>query len=114
MRTRLGIAERGGRRVRGELDALPPWPQNCLPAEAAHRLHAHLDEVATTREADLPPPPFPEDEIAVLLDNTWTDTGKAVFNNWLGLVYRLTDMERGVPFMAGVDPDDPLGRLRTP
>ena len=43
------------------------------------------------------------------IDNTWTDTGKAVFSNWLGLVYRLTHVERGVPFMDGVDPDDPLG-----
>jgi hypothetical protein len=37
---------------------------------------------------------------------------QGVFNNWLGLVYRLTDLERGVPFMPGVDPDDPLGLPR--
>ena len=39
----------------------------------------------------------------------WADTGRTIFNNWLGLIYRLTDVQRGVPFMPNVDPDDPLG-----
>jgi homoserine O-succinyltransferase len=43
------------------------------------------------------------------LDNNWTDTGKAIFNDWLGSVYRLTDQDRKRPFMPGVDPEDPLG-----
>ena len=34
---------------------------------------------------------FPEASLLPYLDNTWTDTGKALFNNWLGLVYQLTD-----------------------
>ena len=32
-----------------------------------------------------------------------------MFANWLGLVYRHTDLVRGKPFMDGIDPDDPLG-----
>ena len=92
----------------GELDAIPPLPQHYLPADGARLLHEHLDEVLAARAAGAPLPDFPEDRLLPLLDNTWTDTGKAIFNNWLGLVYRLTDMERGVPFMEGVDPDDPL------
>lgn len=92
----------------GELDAIPPQPQHYLPAAGARRLHEHLDETLAARTAGNRPPEFPEEELAPLLDNTWSDTGKAIFNNWLGLVYRLTDMERGVPFMDGVDPDDPL------
>jgi homoserine O-succinyltransferase len=47
--------------------------------------------------------------VAPLVENTWTDTGKAMFNNWLGLVYQLTDRSRKHPFMPGVDPRDPLG-----
>jgi homoserine O-succinyltransferase/O-acetyltransferase len=43
------------------------------------------------------------------LDVTWADTGRTIFNNWLGLIYRLTDVRRGVPFMPTVDRDDPLG-----
>ena len=98
----------------GELDAIPPHPTHYLPPEGARRLHEHLDAALTARDAGDPIPDFPEDELAPLLDNTWTDTGKAMFNNWLGLVYRLTDMARGVPFMDGVDPDDPLRDLPRP
>ena len=45
------------------------------------------------------------------LDNTWGDTAKAIFNNWLGLVYQLTNMDRRQQFMPAVDPDDPLTLL---
>ena len=43
------------------------------------------------------------------LDNTWRDTAKAVFNNWLGCIYQVTDQDRRKPFMDHVDPDNPLG-----
>ncbi len=99
------------RYLAGDLDAIPPYPQNYLPSAAAHRLHDHLDEAIAARDAGTPLPDFPDAELAALLDNTWTDTARAIFNNWLGIVYRLTSMERGVPFMPGVDPDDPLGRI---
>ena len=36
------------------------------------------------------------------------DTGKAIFNNWLGLVYRLTHVDRHKAFVDGVDPRNPL------
>jgi homoserine O-succinyltransferase/O-acetyltransferase len=101
-----------GRYLAGELDAIPPHPENYLPARAAHIAHDHLDEALAAREVGSEPPPFPEAAIAGELDNTWTDTGKAIFNNWLGLVYRSTDVQRGVPFMPGIDPEDPLGLRR--
>lgn len=94
----------------GELAAIPPHPENYLSPEAARVAHDHVEAVASARERGENPPPFPEARLGARLDNTWTDTAKAVFNNWLGLVYRLTNVERGVPFMPGVDPDDPLGR----
>ena len=40
------------------------------------------------------PPEFPEDELLRHADNTWGDTGKAIVNNWLGLVYQLTNLDR--------------------
>ena len=52
--------------------------------------------------------PLPEQAIEATLDNTWGDTGKAVFNNWLGLVYRLTHVDRHKPFVDGINPDNPL------
>jgi homoserine O-succinyltransferase/O-acetyltransferase len=101
-----------GRYLAGALEAIPPHPERYLSPEAARIANDHLEEALAARSAGRPLPEFPEAAIEPLLDNTWTDTGKAIFNNWLGLVYRLTSHERGVPFMDGVDPDDPL-QLRT-
>ena len=98
-----------GRYLSGELEAIPPHPENYLSPAAARLTHRYLDEAIAARDAGRVPPPFPEAEITPLLDNTWADTAKAIFNNWLGLIYRLTNVERGVPFMPDVDPDDPLG-----
>ena len=50
-----------------------------------------------------------EAEIEALLENTCRDTAKAMFNNWLGLVYQVTNLDRTRQFMPGVDPEDPLG-----
>lgn len=97
------------RYLEGELDAAPPYPEHYFSPTAARLAGAHLEEALAARKAGRPLPPFPEEELAAMLDNTWTDTAKAIFNNWLGLVYQLTDLERGVPFMDGVDPDDPIG-----
>ncbi len=97
------------RHLHGELVALPPLPDNYLPPPAARLLHRHVDVAVAAAAAGRDPEPFPEDEIVRWLDNTWTDTGKAVFNNWLGQIYRLTSIERGRPFMTGIDPSDPLG-----
>ena len=43
--------------------------------------------------------------------NTWHDTAEGIVANWIGLVYQLTHEQRKLPFMEGVDPDDPLGIL---
>jgi homoserine O-succinyltransferase/O-acetyltransferase len=97
----------------GELAAIPPYPENYLTPRAARIAHDHLEAAIAAREAGREPPAFPEAALTPLLDNTWTDTGKAIFNNWLGLIYRLTDVKRGVPFMPGLDPQDPLGVRRS-
>ena len=52
---------------------------------------------------------FPEASVLEHIDNTWRDTAKAVFNNWLGKIYQITSQDRRLPFMDGVDPDNPLG-----
>ncbi|MEX0869362.1 MAG: homoserine O-succinyltransferase [Nitriliruptoraceae bacterium] len=95
--------------LRGELDVVPPSPANYFVPAAARTLREYFEAALDQRTAGREPGPFPEREIVPLLDNTWTDTAKAIFNNWLGLIYRLTDVGRGVPFMAAVNPDDPLG-----
>lgn len=88
----------------GEREDLPPYPDNYLPDAAREILDAHRDAAAQALGAGRPVPNLPEAEVRPELDNTWTDTGKAIFNNWLGLVYQLTDADRRRPFMPGIDP----------
>ena len=37
------------------------------------------------------------------------DTAEAIINNWIGMVYQITSVERREPFQQGIDPHDPLG-----
>lgn len=92
-----------------EREDYPPFPENYIFPGAAKLLERYKDEVLAAVGRGASPPPFPEAEAECHVDNTWTDTGKAMFNNWLGLVYQLTDRDRKIPFMKGVDPSDPLG-----
>lgn len=98
-----------GRYVDGQLDRFPPFPKHYFkPASAAifeeyrHRLEAAM-AAGTAR------PEFPEWLVLQGLDNTWRDTGAAIVGHWIGLVYQLTNAKRDVPFMDGIDPQDPLG-----
>ena len=89
----------------------PPYPENYFPLDAQEIAGRYLADAERARQTGNPVPEFPEDAIAPLLDNTWNDTGKAIFNNWLGLVYRLTHVDRDKLFMPGVDPENPLELL---
>ena len=93
----------------GERKDHPMYPEHYFAAPARELLDSHRDAVLEALARDAPPPPFPDAELESRLDNTWTDTGKAMFNNWLGLVYQLTGVDRRTPLMPGLDPDDPLG-----
>jgi homoserine O-succinyltransferase len=93
----------------GELDAPPPFPEHYFHPAAQELAEGFVTRATAARDAGEPLPEMPETEIEAHLDNTWGDTAKAIVNNWLGLVYRLTDLDRQKPFMPGVDPNDPLG-----
>ena len=95
--------------VAGERDAYPGYPERYFGRSAREMLDHHREEVMDAMARGAAPPAFPDAELEPRLDNTWTDTGKAMFNNWLGLVYQLTDADRRKPLMANLDPDDPLG-----
>ena len=95
--------------VAGERETYPGYPERYFAARALEILDRHRDEVMEAIARGATPPAFPDTELEPRLDNTWTDTGKAMFNNWLGLVYQLTDADRRRPHMADLDPDDPLG-----
>jgi homoserine O-succinyltransferase len=95
--------------IDGELDTYPPHPEHYFPQEAAAIADEYEKIVVGSRAAGTTPPPFPEETLQRYLDNTWGDTGRSFFNNWLGLVYQLTALDRKQPFAPGIDPDDPLG-----
>ena len=90
---------------------LPPFPEHYLSDEATAILRTYLDAAYDARAAGRDLPEFPEAEVAPHLDNTWRDTARAIFDNWLGLVYQLTHVERRLPFMEGIDPNHPLQGL---
>ncbi len=91
--------------------AQPPYPENYFPIEARElaERYARAAQLALERGDD--PPDFPEARFLPHLDNTWGDTAKAIFNNWLGAVYQLTNLDRHIPFDEGVDPRNPLAIL---
>jgi len=97
------------RYLAGELSSPPPFPENYLPEEARRIAESFLDRARKAQAGGGPLPALDEEEIEVLLDNTWGDTAKAMVNNWLGLVYQVTNLDRKQQFMQGIDPDDPLG-----
>ena len=93
----------------GERSDYPPFPDNHFkPREQAilNEYRLNLDEA---REAGHPVPGFPEQLVAGYIDNTWHDTAEGIVGNWIGLVYQLTHEQRKLPFMDGIDTDNPLG-----
>lgn len=96
------------RYLRRERTDYPPFPDHYFSDQAKATLETYRDALLEADSAGKAIPEFPEAEVIAALDNTWTDTGKALYNNWLGLVYQLTNRDRRLPFMDGIDPDDPL------
>lgn len=89
----------------GELDSMPIYPDNYFTPAAQQVIEAAVSE--------------PELLLRVLandvephLDDTWGDTAKAVINNWLGIVYQLTNLNPKKQYMPNIDPHDPLGLRR--
>jgi homoserine O-succinyltransferase len=80
----------------------PPYPEHYFPDRALDVIEQAWGQ-PDSLEAVL------DEQVEPLLENTWGDTAKAVFNNWLGLVYQLTNLDRHQQYMSGVDRDDPLG-----
>jgi len=93
---------------KGQVVEYPPFPANyfnkfseAIFDEYQYRLIKAIDE---SREV----PVFPEALVLEHIDNSWHDTAAAIMANWMGLVYQVTNVEVSLPFMDGIDPDDPL------
>lgn len=94
---------------RGERLDYPPMPENYFSLQIQAMLEEYRDRALVAHARGEPIPTLPESLVSHSLDNTWHDTAEAVINNWIGKVYQITNQDRGKPFMAGVNPDDPLG-----
>jgi homoserine O-succinyltransferase len=93
----------------GELDVYPPFPDHyfCTQSQAILEEYRHALENGKATARD-----FPESLLVNRLDNTWHDSAEAVINNWIGKVYQVTNKRRDLPFMDGIDSNDPLGLKR--
>ena len=100
----------------GELQSLPPIPQHYFSKKAIQQVEQYFEAVKKSSGQTAQNSGELEDNLAEklegMLDNTWGDTAKAVVNNWLGLVYQVTNLERTKQFMDDVDRDDPLALTR--
>lgn len=83
--------------VGGVRQSFPPPPENYFSPAALRWVEDHRRAVVEALRAGAAPPALPEVELGPLLDNTWSDTGKAIFGNWLGWVYQLADGDRRRP-----------------
>jgi len=95
--------------ARHEIEDYPPFPKHYFNLQSQAILEEYRERLITARQRDAALPEFPETLIAAGTDNTWHDTGEAVIGNWIGGVYQITHLDRRLPFMDEIDPDDPLG-----
>lgn len=87
----------------------PPFPDNYLKTKEKAVLNEYRQLLDEAKDKGNELPEFPEKLISPRLGNTWHDTAESVVGNWMGLVYQLTNSDRRLPFMDGVDPKNPLG-----
>jgi len=93
----------------GKRDDYPPFPANYFHTREKALLMEYRGRIEAALADGSRLPEFPERLIEGRLDNTWHDTAEAVVGNWMGLVYQITHRDRRLPFMQGINPDDPLG-----
>ena len=95
----------------GTRDDYPPFPENYLRGAAAEAMTDFEQclkaasvsaRIALFRE-------FPEAVATSALENSWADTGKAMFANWLRLVEQISPENPLEKLKPGLDADDPLG-----
>ena len=93
----------------GARDDYPPFPENYFSPRSRAILGEYEDQLVAALDQGTGIPELPEELVTASLDNTWHDTAEAVINKWIGKVYQLTNIDRKLPFMEGINPDDPLG-----
>ena len=90
---------------------MPPLIEHYFAPRSQAILAEYIANILAARGSHKSEPVFPEALLIPALHNTWHDSAQAIISNWIGLVYQLTHDDRQQPFMAGVDPQQPLAYL---
>ena len=91
-----------------EIEKYPPFPENYFNRLTQEKMKGFKFEAEKSKSQKGPLPDWPEDWLVTQIDNTWRDTALSTYNNWLGMVYQLTNKDLNRRFMSGVDPENPL------
>ncbi len=94
--------------LNGERAQCPPPPRNYLNPVGERIAAAYEETLMGSAGVQEKQAAFPQDALLENVDNTWGDSARTVFSQWLGLVYQLTGFDRHMPAMPGRDPADPL------
>ena len=92
----------------GKRSHYPPFPENYIKPRDQAILNEYRQRLDAARTSASAAPDFPEELVAGRIENTWHDAAEGIVGNWIGLVYQLTHEQRNLPFMDGVDPNNPL------
>ena len=91
--------------VDGQSKKYPPFPERIFDKDQQKILKELKKKIKAGKKGLT----FPKAINEASLENTWRDSGRSVITNWIGQVYQITSMDRHLPFMPSVDPNDPLG-----
>lgn len=72
--------------VRRERNDYPPYPENYFSQADIATLNEYRKSLETAIFNKQPVPEIPEEKIASGLQNTWGDSGKVLFRNWISQV----------------------------
>ena len=92
----------------GQRDDYPPFPDQYFNDYHKALLNEYRFRATQAKQEGQHVPDFPENLITPTLQNTWHDTADEVVSNWMGMIYQVTHKDRKIPFMDGIDPEDPL------
>ncbi|GIT53563.1 MAG: hypothetical protein Ct9H300mP16_07230 [Pseudomonadota bacterium] len=93
--------------LNGEISDYPPYPDGYFLDDAKNVLRQYQNRVMNCSDRAALAEEFPESD--VIVHNTWGDTGKVVFNNWLGTIYQITHRDRPKAVHARCGSGQPLG-----
>jgi len=97
--------------INGKRKDYPPFPEHYFSDYVKAIFNEYRYRVLQYSQAEQLIAEFPEAAVIPHLHNSWRDSADAVVGNWIGLIYQVTNSDRKIPFMEGIDSENPLGIL---